>query len=98
MYIDDLRCIGNVEIIYPSKNKNFVMKTYIANKVNGNPLDLDDNYAYQLPISELVHSNKRFAITHLLDDELLNYFQSEKINIVFTCDENHNVIHMERKE
>lgn len=42
MDINDLKCIGNVEIIYPGKNKKFVMKTYIANKVNGNPLDLDD--------------------------------------------------------
>ena len=53
MDINDLKCIGNVEIIYPGKNKKFVMKTYIANKVNGNPLDLDDNYAYWLPINEL---------------------------------------------
>ena len=98
MDIDDLRCIGNVEIIYPSRNKKFIMKTYIANKVNGNPLDLDDNYAYWLPISKLTNNEKRFAITQLLDDELIKYFQSEKINIVFTCDENHNVINMEIKE
>ena len=30
MDIDDLRCIGNVEIIYPSRNKKFIMKTYIG--------------------------------------------------------------------
>ena len=64
------------------KNKKFVMKTYIANKVNGNPLDLDDNYAYWLPINELTKNEKRFAITHLLDDDLINYFESEKINIL----------------
>ena len=28
MDINDLKCIGNVEIIYPGKNKKFVMKTY----------------------------------------------------------------------
>lgn len=33
-----------------------------------------------------------------LNDELIKYFQSENINIVFTCDENHNVINMEIKE
>ena len=59
MDIDELRCIGNVEIIYPSRNKKFVMKTYIANKVNGNPLDLDDNYSYWLPISELTNNEKK---------------------------------------
>ena len=94
----DLKCIGNVEIIYPGKNKKFVMKTYIANKVNGNPLDLDDNYAYWLPINELTKNEKRFAITHLLDDDLINYFESEKINILFTCDDNHNITNMEIKE
>lgn len=98
MDINDLKCIGNVEIIYPGKNKKFVMKTYIANKVNGNPLDLDDNYAYWLPIKELTKNEKRFAITHLLDDDLINYFESEKINILFTCDDNHNITNMEIKE
>ena len=98
MDINDLKCIGNVEIIYPGKNKKFVMKTYIANKVNGNPLDLDDNYAYWLPINELTKNEKRFAITHLLDDDLINYFESEKINILFTCDDNHNITNMEIKE
>ena len=95
MDINDLKCIGNVEIIYPGKNKKFVMKTYIANKVNGNPLDLDDNYAYWLPINELTKNEKRFAITHLLDDDLINYFESEKINILFTCDDNHNITNIE---
>ena len=98
MDINDLKCIGNVEIIYPGKNKKFVMKTYIANKVNGNPLDIDDNYAYWLPINELTKNEKRFAITHLLDDDLINYFESEKINILFTCDDNHNITNMEIKE
>ena len=62
------------------------------------PLDLDDNYAYWLPINELTKNEKRFAITHLLDDDLINYFESEKINILFTCDDNHNITNMEIKE
>lgn len=37
------------------------MKTYIANKVNGNPLDLDDNYAYWLPINELTKNEKKIC-------------------------------------
>ena len=51
-----------------------------------------------LKIAKLTNNEKRFAITHLLDDELMKYFQSEKINIIFTCDKNHNVINMEIKE
>ncbi|MCI8445850.1 MAG: NUDIX hydrolase, partial [Bacilli bacterium] len=81
MDIDELRCIGNIEIIYPNSNKKFVMKTYIADKVNGNPMELKNNYSYWLPIDELISIEKRFAITHLLDDELVKYFESEKINI-----------------
>lgn len=98
MDIDDLKCIGNVEIIYPSENKKFVMKTYIANKVNGVPQELEDNYSYWIPISELTSIKKRFAITHLLDDDLIKYFETEKINILFTCDKNHNITSIEIKK
>lgn len=61
MNIDELRCIGNIEIIYPNSNKKFVMKTYIADKVNGNPMELKDNYSYWLPIDELISIEKRFT-------------------------------------
>lgn len=93
MDIDDLKCIGKVSIIYP--NKKYIMKTYIANKINGIPQEFDDNYSYWVPISELTKNEKRFAITHLIDDDLIKYFESEKLNITFTCDENHNIINME---
>ena len=33
-----------------------------------------------------------------LSDDLINYFESEKINILFTCDDNHNITNMEIKE
>ncbi len=95
MDIDDLKYIGNVEIVYPSKNKKFFMKTFIAAKINGAPLYLEDNYAYWLPITELINNKKRFAITHLLDDDLIKYFKTEKLNILFTCDDNHNITNME---
>ena len=61
-------------------------------------MELKNNYSYWLPIDELISIEKRFAITHLLDDELVKYFESEKINIIFTCDQNHNVINMKIKE
>ena len=61
-------------------------------------MDINDNYAYWLPMNELTKNEKRFAITHLLDDDLINYFESEKINILFTCDDNHNITNMEIKE
>lgn len=47
---------------------------------------------------KVFYNEKRFAITHLLDDDLINYFESEKINILFTCDDNHNITNMEIKE
>lgn len=69
MNIDDLKCLGNIEIMCP--NKKFIMKTDIANKVNGDPQEFDDNYSYWLPIKELTRNEKRFAITHLLDDDMI---------------------------
>lgn len=98
MDIDGLKCIGKAEIIYPGKNKKFVMKTYIAKKVYGKPLEFKDNYSYWLPVNELLNKEKRFPITHLLDSDLIQYFQSEKINITFTCDENDNIINIETHE
>lgn len=94
MEINDLRCIGKVEIIYPNQDKKFILKTYIANKINGVPQELEDNYAYWMPINELTNNEKRLAITHLLDQDLIKYFEEEKLNITFTCDENHNIIDM----
>ena len=91
MNINDLRCIGNVEITYPDKNNKFVIKTYIANKVNGSPLDLDDNYVYWIPINELTNKEKRFAITHLLDDDLIKYFEKEKVNILLIFYNKYNI-------
>lgn len=73
MDIDDLKCIGKVEIIYP--NKKFIMETYVANKVIGNPQEFDDNYSYWLPINELTEKERRFAITHLLDDDMMKCFK-----------------------
>lgn len=95
MYIDKLRFIGNVEIVYPNKNKKFVIRTYIASKINGNPKNFQENYSFWIPINELINSEKRLAITHLLDDELIKYFENEKIDILFNCDEEHNVMNIE---
>ena len=95
MDIDDLRWIGNIEIIYP--NKKYVIKVYITNKINGIPKEFNDNHSYWLPINELKEKEKRFAITHLLDDNLIKYFKSKKINILFTCDNNHNITNIEIK-
>ena len=89
MDIDDLKYLGNIEIVYP--NKKFIMKTYIANKINGNPQEFDDNYSYWLPIKELIENEKRFAITHLLDDDMIKYFGSNNLNILFTCDNENNI-------
>lgn len=94
MEIDDLSCIGKVEIIYPSQERKFIMKTYIAHKIDGIPQDLEDNYSYWMPIGEFTKTEKRFAITHLLDEDLVKYFNEEKLNITFTCDEKHNIIDM----
>lgn len=94
MDINDPRCIGKVEVIYPSQDKKFIFKTYIANKINGVPQEFDDNYAYWMPINELINNEKRLAITHLLDQDLIKYFEEEKLNIAFTCDENNNIIDM----
>lgn len=95
MDIDDLKCIGNIEIRYP--NKKFIMKTYLANKVNGDPQEFDDNYSYWLSIKELTENEKRFAITHLLDDDMIRYFESNNLNILFICDSNHNIVDMKIK-
>ena len=95
MDIDDLRWIGNIEVIYP--NKKYVIKVYITNKINGIPKEFNDNHSYWLPINELKEKEKRFAITHLLDDNLIKYFKSKKINILFTCDNNHNITNIEIK-
>lgn len=92
MDIDDLKCIGKVEIIYP--NKKFIMETYVANKVIGNPQEFDDNYSYWLPIKELTEKERRFAITHLLDDDMMKCFKSNNLNILFTCDNSHNIVDM----
>ena len=93
-YFDITGCIGNIQIIYPDNNKKFIMKTYIANKVNGEPQEFEDNYSYWIPIKDLTENEKRFAITHLLDDDMIKYLKSNNINIIFTCDSNHNVIDM----
>ena len=95
MDISELRYIGNVDIIYPDKNKKFVMKTYIANQVDGEPLEFDENYSYWMPIQKLINEEKRLAPTHLLDDNLMDYFKTEKLNISFTCDNNHNITNVE---
>ena len=92
MDIDDLKCIGKVEIIY--LNKKFIMETYVANKVIGNPQEFDDNYSYWLPIKELTEKERRFAIKHLLDDDMMKCFKSNNLNILFTCDNSHNIVDM----
>ncbi len=97
MDIDNLKCIGNIEIMYPNKSKKFIMKTYIANKISGDPQEFDDNYSYWLPIKQLTENEKRFAITHLLDDDMIKYFESNNLNILFTCDDNHNIVDMKIK-
>lgn len=94
MMIDDLKCIGKTEIIYPNENKKYIMRTYIANKINGEPQEFADNYSCWIPINELRTEEKRFAITHLLDDDMIKYFESNKLNIIYTCDSEHNIIDM----
>ena len=94
MDIDELKYIGQIKIVYPSQNQKFIMKTYIANKVNGCPKEFEENFSYWVPIHVLTNTEKRFAVTHLLDDDLIKYFHKEKLSILFTCDKNHNVTDM----
>lgn len=91
MDVDDLRCIGKVEVIYPNQDKKFVFKTYIETKIKGIPQELEDNYAFWMPITELISNKKRFAITHLMDKDLKKYFEQENLDIRFICDYNHNI-------
>ena len=92
MTINDLTCIGTTEVIYPELNKKFVLKTYVANQVSGEPQDFDENESFWLPINQLRNENKRYAVTHLLDEEMMHYFKFGKLNITFICDSNHNII------
>lgn len=96
MTISDLIFIGTIEIVY--LNKKYIMQTYIAKTINGEPLELEDNYSFWLPISELIKAPKRLAITHLLDKDLIRYFESKEFSIIFTCDNNHNIINIETKK
>lgn len=90
MDVDDLKYIGKASMIYP--HKKFIVKTYIANKINGTPQEFAENYSFWIPISELAKKEKRLAITHLIDNDLIKYLESDKLNITFTCDKDHNVI------
>lgn len=94
MNVDELKCIGKIEIIYPTEDKKYAIKTYIASKIDGTPQEFPENYAYWVPIKKLIAEEKRLATTHLLDDDLIKYMRDEKVNIIFTCDSNHNVINM----
>lgn len=98
MDIGKLKYIGNIKIIYPNKSKKFVTKTYIANEVNGEPQEFDDNYSYWLPIKELTKKKKRFAITHLLDEDMIKYFESNNFDISFTYDNDHNIVDIKVNE
>ena len=95
MTIDKLKCIGKIEIIYPAEDKKYAIKTYIASKIDGTPQEFPENYACWIPIKKLIAEEKRLATTHLLDDDLRKYLYDEKVNMIFTCDSNHNVINME---
>lgn len=95
MTIDELKCIGKIEIIYPAEDKKYAIKTYIASKIDGTPQEFSENYACWVPIKKLIAEEKRLATTHLLDDDLRKYLYDEKVNMIFTCDSNHNVINMD---
>ena len=92
MTIDKLLYVGEIEILYPNQKRRFVMKTYLAQKIKGTPKEFSENYAYWIPLNTLRTNRKRFASTHLLDEELINRFKAQKFNITFICDENHNLI------
>ncbi len=95
MDVSKLEYKGQVEIIYP--DRKFIMNTYIANEVSGFPHEVEENYSYWMSIDDIVKNNKRFAITHLLDDKLIENFKSGNMNITFICDDNHNVLKMDLK-
>ena len=78
-----------------AEDKKYAIKTYIASKIDGTPQEFPENYAYWVPIKKLIAEEKRLATTHLLDDDLIKYMRDEKVNMIFTCDSNHNVINME---
>ena len=78
-----------------NKNLCIAIKTYIASKIDGTPQEFPENYACWVPIKKLIAEEKRLATTHLLDDDLIKYMRDEKVNMIFTCDSNHNVINME---
>ena len=78
-----------------NKNMCIAIKTYIASKIDGTPQEFPENYACWIPIKKLIAEEKRLATTHLLDDNLRKYLYDEKVNMIFTCDSNHNVINME---
>ena len=98
MNVDNLDYIGVIKTIYPDKNKVFNLKVYIGNNVIGSPKELEENYSYWMPISELIEKDKRFAITHLLDKDLIKYFDTKGFDITFICDENHNIINVSVNE
>ena len=91
MIADNLQYVGTVKTVYPDQDKIFAIKVYIAKRIEGNPLSLIENNAYWLPINELLNKKKRFAITHLLDNNLIEYFKTSDFNISFVCDNNHNI-------
>ena len=62
MDINDLKCIGNVEIIYPGKNKKFVMKDW-----------REKDYLFNL----LSENDYVILDTNVADEEIYEYIDGE---------------------
>ena len=95
MSVDDLRCIGKVITKYPERVFSF--KIYVAGIVEGKPCKKENNDIYWMPIEDLRKQKKRFAVTHVLDEEFMQDFKDGNINVEFTCDKEHNILITENK-
>lgn len=93
MKISNLKEIGTMITEYPDRIYSFTL--FIAGDYQGNPQNFEENDSFWIPINELLKEEKRFAITHLLDENYQKKFIEGNIHVKYIVDENDKIIKIE---
>ncbi len=94
MKISNLQEIGTMITEYPDRIYHFVL--FQAHTYTGDPQNFEENNSFWIPISELLKEEKRFAITHLLDENYKKKFLEANIHVKYIMDENDKIIEIEK--
>lgn len=80
---------GNVIIEYPKKIFDFDI--FVVNEYKGKPQEFEENYSMWINIGELLNETKILPSVRILE-----YLNSNKINLKIYSDDAHNILKIEK--